>query len=84
MVESLNSIAKDGSGMGEGRLAAELGELVRMERRIQILDEDSVAGLATSYLEDDRGVTLVDLADLVVAGWNRLNVGSLISLARAI
>jgi hypothetical protein len=67
-----------------GSLAGELRELVFMERRIQILNDDSAASLALLYLEDDRGVSWVDLADLVVAGWNRSNVGSLISFARAI
>jgi hypothetical protein len=65
-------------------LTAELRELVCMERRIQTLDDDSAASLAISYLEDDQGVTLVDMASLILAGWNRLNVGALISFARAI
>jgi hypothetical protein len=40
--------------------------------------------LAISYIEDDRGVTLGDLADLILAGWNRSNVGPLISFALSI
>jgi hypothetical protein len=55
-----------------------------MERRIQILNDDSVPGLSASYLDDDRGIGLGDLADLVLAGWNRSNVGALVSFARAI
>jgi hypothetical protein len=55
-----------------------------MERRIRILNDSSAADLAISYLEDGRGVTLRDLADLILAGWNRSNVGALISFARAI
>jgi hypothetical protein len=65
-------------------LAAELGELVYMERRIQRLNKGSVASLAISYIKDDRGVTLRDLADLILAGWNRSNVGPLISFALSI
>jgi hypothetical protein len=68
--------------MGEGILARELGELVRMERRIQILDEDSAVSLTISYLEDGGGITMSALADLVLAGWNRSNAGPLISRAR--
>jgi hypothetical protein len=48
------------------------------------MSDDSAARQAVSYLEDDRGVRLIDLAGLVVAGWNRSNVGALISFTRAI
>jgi hypothetical protein len=66
--------------MGRASLAGELGELVCMDRRIQTLNDDSVVSLAVWYLENSRGVTLADLGDLVLAGWNRLNVGPWISL----
>jgi hypothetical protein len=70
--------------MGEGKLAEKLEKLIIMEKRVQRLDDDSAASLAISYLDDHRGIALADLADLILAGWNRSNVGALISLARAI
>jgi hypothetical protein len=70
--------------MGDGSLARELSELVRMEMHIQTLNDESAAILAGSYIEDNRGVSLINLAGLVVAGWNRLNVHAIISFARAI
>jgi hypothetical protein len=70
--------------MGDQTLAGELNELVLMERRIQTLNNDSAASLASSYLDNDRGVELPDLADLILASWNCSNVGALISFARAI
>jgi hypothetical protein len=70
--------------IGEGSLAATLSELVYMERRIQVLEDVSAANLAVAYLEDNRSIGLGDLADLILAGWNRSTVGPLISFARAI
>jgi hypothetical protein len=70
--------------MSKGHLAGNLGDLVYIERRIQMLDGDSTDSLDISSLDDERGIPLADLADLVLAGWNRSNVGPLISVARAI
>jgi hypothetical protein len=62
--------------IAEVSLAAELGELVYMERRIQTLDKESVASLAISYITDDGGITsgiwpISFLRVGIVLVWNR-------------
>jgi hypothetical protein len=68
--------------MEKGCLAGNLGRSSTW-RGVQILDGDFTASLAVSYL-DGRGIPIADLARIVLADWNRSNVGPLISFARII